>query len=588
MDPKVRMAGLGLALVTIGLLLRPSASEAVTFELCADEGTIALPDALTYPAPRTVPIWGFSLNPGTGCGPASVPGPVLIVNQGDTVNVNLTNNLDNVADAVSLLFPGQTLVPDMVGAAGGGGTMSYTFTASLPGTYLYSAGMNPDVQVPMGLYGALIVRPTGFPGVPGRAYGGPNSASTAFGTEAVLVLGDIDPRLNDNPHGFNLANYNPTYWLINGKVYPETAPIPVSPGQTLLLRYVNAGSTNAAMTVVGLRQTVIAKDAFVQPFSTSVASETIAAGQTSDMLVIGPSVPGRYPLYNRQMHITNGEPNLTPPVPAGTDRGTAAPHFPGGMMTFIAVPIRLAFSTTANNAVPGILAPVDDADIYAWSGTAYARLFDGSGAGLAAAANIDALKVVDYDTFYMSFAADAPGTAVPGLGMVQDEDIVKYDAGTWSMFMDGSLAGIGLGQAGEDIDAFDLLPDGSIIISPRGAASVPVLGAIASQDLARCVPSAPGPITACTWTMYFDGSDVGLTLATENIDGVTVSAGNIYLSTTGNFAVTGASGQGKDVFRCNGPVTGPATSCLGNFSMYFDGSVQGLPATMDLDAIDLP
>ena len=83
------------------------------------------------------------------------------------------------------------MVPDTTGVAPGG-TKIYTFTPTRPGTYLYEAGLLPNAQhqVAMGLYGALIVRPTaGDAGVhrPG---------STAFDDEAVLVLSEIDPALN--------------------------------------------------------------------------------------------------------------------------------------------------------------------------------------------------------------------------------------------------------------------------------------------------------------------------------------------------------------------------------------------------------
>jgi hypothetical protein len=86
--------------------------------------------------------------------------------------------------------------------------------------------------------------------------------------------------------------------------------------------------------------------------------------------------------------------------------------------------------------------------------------------------------------------------------------------------------------------------------------------------------------------MYFDGSDVGLTASAEDIDGVAVKNGNVYLSTTGNFGVTGLSGADEDVFACNSATTGPTTSCA-SFSLFFDGSLFGL-AGNDLFAIDLP
>ena len=51
-----------------------------------------------------------------------------------------------------------------------------------------------------------------------------------------------------------------------------------------------------------------------------------------------------------------------------------------------------------------------------------------------------------------SFSAD--NTAVPGLGNVQDEDVVYYDNGTWSVYFDGTARG--LTSASLDIDAFDI------------------------------------------------------------------------------------------------------------------------------------
>ena len=57
-------------------------------------------------------------------------------------------------------------------------TVTYTFTASQPGTYLYESGTNPHKQVHMGLYGALVVRPTGTGFGPNFAYNDARRSST--------------------------------------------------------------------------------------------------------------------------------------------------------------------------------------------------------------------------------------------------------------------------------------------------------------------------------------------------------------------------------------------------------------------------
>ena len=57
----------------------------------------------------------------------------------------------------------------------------------------------------------------------------------------------------------------------------------------------------------------------------------------------------------------------------------------------------------------------------------------------------------------------------------------------------------------------------------------------------------PGDYSTGTWAFYFDGSDVEI--AGEDIDAVALKAtGEIHLSTTNAFSVTGVSGDEIDAF----------------------------------------
>ena len=134
-----------------------SANGASTCALWAKTGTLALPGG------ASVPIWGYTE---TAVALATASGPALIVNQGDVVTVTLTNQL---AEPTAILFQGQDMAPDLAGVAPGG-TKSYTFTATNPGTFLYEAGLVPGSQhqAAMGLHGALIVRPVWSRGRPTR------------------------------------------------------------------------------------------------------------------------------------------------------------------------------------------------------------------------------------------------------------------------------------------------------------------------------------------------------------------------------------------------------------------------------------
>jgi FtsP/CotA-like multicopper oxidase with cupredoxin domain len=324
-----------LIVLSAGLALTSSAASAaaVTINLCAVAGTVTLP---ATPAPVTVPIWGFA-DGGTGLTPvcagatASLPGPQQVVNEGDVVTVNVTNNLP-AGHTLSFEVPGINFDAGsgLSDSAAVGGTMTRRFTASAAGTYLYQSGGDGNRQAAMGLYGALLVRPTSAPDtpIPGQAY---DPATTAYDVEAVLVLSAIDPAFNGtaDPNDFNMYTYRATYWLINGETYPDTNPIPAAAGQRVLLRYLNAGFDNTTMQLLGMHEHVVARDARLlnNPFDAN--AETIPAGATEDAIATvpaggAPSSNG-FALYNRQLHLTNGDQTGTTPTPATG----------GGMLTFI-------------------------------------------------------------------------------------------------------------------------------------------------------------------------------------------------------------------------------------------------------------
>jgi len=170
---------LSLALAALGVLDASSAQAAApgitgvpstpTFNLQAAPAYITQPDG------QSVYAWGYGCSAApTGFAPAAItgtcnamqlPGPTLIVTEGDTVTVNLTNNLPAAAGATSILFPGFDVASSggVTGAltqeAAPSGTVTYTFKAGSPGTRAYYSGTQGDLQVEMGLYGAIIVLP---------------------------------------------------------------------------------------------------------------------------------------------------------------------------------------------------------------------------------------------------------------------------------------------------------------------------------------------------------------------------------------------------------------------------------------------
>jgi hypothetical protein len=137
------------------------------------------------------------------------------------------------------------------------------------------------------------------------------------------------------------------------------------------------------------------------------------------------------------------------------------------------------------------------------------------------------------------------------------------------------------------VDAIERLANGNLLISTGGGFSVPGLGG-ADEDAAQFVPTSLGATTAGTWSMYFDGSDVGLTSSGEDIDGLAIgSQGWIYLSTVDAFSVTGVSGADEDVLVFMPTSVGSSTAGTYSPTLFYDGSRYGLAAN-DILAIDLP
>jgi len=248
----------------------------------------------------------------------------------------------------------------------------------------------------------------------------------------------------------------------------------------------------------------------------------------------------------------------------------------------------LYLSLTSSQTIGGVASA--DEDILYFDGTNWSLFFDGSDVGVGTP-DLFAFSIVDPDTLLMSF-----GTNVTVAGIAATpQDILRFDAtslgsttaGTFSMVFDGS--DVGLDDAtNEKIDAMSVMPDGSLLISTTGNPVVPGVTGARDEDLLSFAPTSLGAVTAGSWSLYFDGSDVGLgETSGEDVDALDVIRGNIYLSTQDDFAVAGASGADEDVFVCAPTSVGDVTACTYSASLYFDGSTWGLAAN-DVDAFHFP
>ena len=108
-----------------------------------------------------------------------------------------------------------------------------------------------------------------------------------------------------------------------------------------------------------------------------------------------------------------------------------------------------------------------------------------------------------------------------------------------------------LSTSGEKIDALAMQPDGALLISTIGAATVKNGNQsikAADEDLLAFTPTSLGATTAGTWQMAFDGSTLA-GMAVEDVtsawyDGATMT---LYLSVMNNFNVKGVAGTNRTV-----------------------------------------
>jgi FtsP/CotA-like multicopper oxidase with cupredoxin domain len=242
----------------------------------------AADDFLTTPDGGSVYVWGY----GNGSNAAmQYPGPTLIVNQNDLVTITLKNNL---WQNTSIVFPGQKAVTAvcpptdcedgmLTKEAKPNGTVTYTFTATQPGTYLYHSGTRPDLQTEMGLVGALIVRPAGYDANSPKAY---SHLGSSYDHEYLSLLTEMDVRIHNEVESGAYANvdtreYKPVWWFINGRNavdtvsadnnpllpnQPYSSIVRTRPGEKVLLRLIGAGRDPHPYHTHGNNFTVLAKD----------------------------------------------------------------------------------------------------------------------------------------------------------------------------------------------------------------------------------------------------------------------------------------------------------------------------------------
>jgi FtsP/CotA-like multicopper oxidase with cupredoxin domain len=287
-----------------------------SFSLTAEGGYVSTPDG------NSIYMWSYR----DGAGSFQLPGPTLCVESGAKVTVALHNTLP---EPTSIMFLGQSQVlaggqpaqpeTDAAGnltsmattASAGGGSVTYTFTAGAPGTYLYQSGTDVQKQQQMGLFGALVVRPKGHP----ERENDRTDSQFSPEHEYLYLLSEVDPDAHlavERQRAYDWSKYKARYFMINGRSMPDTispngaAWLPSQPygalihikpfdaasnPQPALIRYLNAGATSYPFHPHGSDEQLIARDGHPaqgpagQDLSYSNFLIDVAPGQTVDTLM---------------------------------------------------------------------------------------------------------------------------------------------------------------------------------------------------------------------------------------------------------------------------------------------------------------
>ena len=231
---------------------------------------------------RHVPVWTYN---------QSNPGPEIRVRQGDILNVQLVNHLEQ---ATAIHWHGIRIdnrmdgVPDFTQKpVNQGDRFDYSFSVPDAGTYWYHSHVTSSEQVARGLYGVLIVEES-------EPYAADRELTLVVDDWRLNQLGEIDPsfgNMHDISHGGRLGN-----WItVNGKSTPE---FPVSRGERVRLRIVNTSNSRIMTLQISDHQpwTIALDGQPYGPVQNSSGKLTLAPAQRADLIVdfnadIGAQVP---------------------------------------------------------------------------------------------------------------------------------------------------------------------------------------------------------------------------------------------------------------------------------------------------------
>jgi FtsP/CotA-like multicopper oxidase with cupredoxin domain len=349
-------------------LIRPASAATTTLSLIATDGYLSVPGREGNP----LYIFGFvPVDPSlsvaqlisTYKGHAKSTAPTLNFLQNDDIKITLTNlglvQRPDLTDSHTIHWHGFDIpsplndgVPEVSVAVPIGKQLTYFYRPHREGTYMYHCHFEDVEHVQMGMTGIVFVRPLQDTNTAllnaGTARPAPNNTpfkgfayndgdgSTAYDRHFAILLNELWKDFHDGDRDIQesiATDYDPQWFTLNGRAYPQTvlpnddpglpaalriptpnpnyddaldysqpnsALVQVNPGERVLLRLANLGYEQHAMQLPGVPLRVVGQDASLlrngsQDTSYWTNTLYIGPGEARDVLFVAPGYDAARP-----------------------------------------------------------------------------------------------------------------------------------------------------------------------------------------------------------------------------------------------------------------------------------------------------
>ncbi len=217
-----------------------------------------------------------------------VPGPVIRVRQGQTVNVTYVNRgtMDHSLDFHAAITPPSLHYVDLKP----GEKITYSFVADVPGAFVYHCGTAPVLlHMASGMYGAIIVEP---------ATPLPPAAESYVIVQSEWYTQQISGQLM-GPNYEKMLAERPDEVVFNGVAFQyRDQPLTVVAGKRVRIYFVNAGpSLWSSFHVIGAMLNTVYPDGDPAHALTGVSSYSVGPGAGAIFDLVIPEA-GHYPFVD--------------------------------------------------------------------------------------------------------------------------------------------------------------------------------------------------------------------------------------------------------------------------------------------------